>query len=86
MEDIQITIPPLNRLTIKAGYTTLSIYKGEYNEEYHSIVLYVCESGQFDTISVWKVTKFEQRHIDELKTRFPNLTIITDNPNDNPQQ
>lgn len=64
-----------NRLTIKAGYNILYIYKGEYTDLYHNIVLEVLESGQFDTISIYKVTNMTEQQLNEIKTKYPNIQI-----------
>ena len=67
----------MKRVTIKANYTYLTIYKGEYDPIDHMIILEICKSGQFDTIYINNDVKyFEEKHQQDIKTNFPTINII----------
>jgi hypothetical protein len=69
------------RVTIIANFTILTVRNGEYHELDHAIVMHLCGSGQFDTINIYNVKKFEMRHKYEIEKTFPNIKVYTEGRN-----
>jgi hypothetical protein len=72
---MNVMTPLEQRVVIKAAFDTLKVYRGIYNENYHSSVIDMCQTGQFTNIEVYGVTNFEPRHKEEIEQVFPKIKV-----------